>query len=97
MRMAVEVTYGGDDFVYDADFDSSLYHAVGRPSDYSGGGVGGRDHGWVCDNDFEVERVRRALKPFGLTPVVRETTHPKIDKPMPSGKEISVNLPFGNE
>ena len=47
-------------------FDEIAKKAVGRDPDFSGCGFGQRDLGWVCQSDFEAERIKRALFKLGL-------------------------------
>jgi hypothetical protein len=50
--------------------DEAATHAVGRPADFSGCGMGERDLGWVCKSEFEALRIKRALGKIGLSAVV---------------------------
>lgn len=91
MKVAVEI------IVSDFGSDVEIYRAVGRPSDYASSGEHGRDHGWVCDNEFEAAQVQSALRKFGLTPTIVPTTGRKANKPMPTGdtiEPIEINLPI---
>jgi len=67
MRTDVRVEY---DFSNWPAMDAVIEQAVGRHSDYSGAGMGCRDHGWVCESDIEVARIARALKEIGLVPTL---------------------------
>lgn len=69
MRVAVEIELA------DHTMDDELRAAVGAPA-YSGYGMGIRDMAWVCTSEIDLARVQRALKRFGITGRVVETTHP---------------------
>ena len=58
--MEVRAYYDG----FNEDADKMIYSAAGRISDFSGGGINGRDHGWVCETELEARRIEKNLRKF---------------------------------
>lgn len=56
----IEVRASYDTF--NEGMDTMIYNAAGRVSDFAGGGISGRDHGWVCKNEFEAMKIEKGLK-----------------------------------
>ena len=63
MLIEVRTAYRASNFPM---LDKALENAVGRPSDFAGMGMDCRDHGWVCNNEIEAERISHAIKKLGL-------------------------------
>jgi hypothetical protein len=59
------------DFANFPAMDDVIAKAVGRRQDFSGSDFAGRDMGWVCQSEIEVERVSRAIRKLGLPVRVR--------------------------
>lgn len=64
----VRVSY---DFSQWPAFDDVIKQSIGRSSDFSGTDGCTRDHGWNCGSEIEQEKIVRALKKLGLSPVVK--------------------------
>lgn len=65
--MEVRVSYDMD---RQSQMDAMIEKNV-RPSDFSGMGMGCRDHGWVCKSEIEAQQIVRGLKALGLNPEIR--------------------------
>lgn len=47
--------------------DEAIFKAAGRESDFSGGGINGRDHGWDGLSEIEAQRLVRAIRAIGVS------------------------------
>jgi len=62
-------------------FDAAVNAAAGRPSNFSGAGMGRRDLGWVCASEIEAAQIARDIKKIGLQPNVVVRADGKGGKP----------------
>lgn len=69
--MTIEVIVDYDAASWPA-MDDAINAAAGRLSNFSGIGLGRRDHGWICASEIEAERILRSLRRIGLSPQRRD-------------------------
>jgi hypothetical protein len=66
--MRVHATYA---WAGSFELDDAACHAAGRPTNYSGCGMGERDLGWTDLSEIDAERIARALRKIGLTAEIK--------------------------
>lgn len=66
--MRVHATYAWDGTFHR---DDAARHAAGRPTNYSGCGMGERDLGWTHLSELEAERIARALRKIGMSAEIK--------------------------